>query len=126
VWKAKQKASPHEALGEVEAQLRLSHEDKGKTPLSFGSIADASREANLESQGHEFTLTSLNPRALIPNANSSPMSRIKGVSLSVDSIANAAPVSKGTIKVLSREAGTGALYSTKYLCSKAKQSTTGC
>jgi len=54
VWKAKQKASPREALGEVEAQLRLSREDKGKMPLSFGSIADASREADLESQGHDF------------------------------------------------------------------------
>jgi len=42
------------------------------------------------------------------------------VSLSTDSIANAAPVSNSTIKVLSREAGTGALCSAKYLRSKAK------
>ena len=65
MWKAKQGASPREALGEVEAQPRLSHEDKGKTPLSIRSVAYASREAKLEPQGHEFLLASPNPRTLV-------------------------------------------------------------
>ena len=69
MWRAKQKPSLNEALGEVEAQLRLSREDKGKTPLSFGSIADATREAELEPQRREFPLSSPNPRALISGAN---------------------------------------------------------
>ena len=89
-------------------------------PLSFGSVADASHEADLESQWREFPLTSHNSRALIPSANSVPMGGVKGVSLSADSIANATLVPKCTIKVLSREAGTGALCSAKYLRSKAK------
>jgi len=63
VWKAKQKASPREALGEVEARLCLSREDKGRIPLSFGSIADASCDADLESPGHEFTLTFAQPES---------------------------------------------------------------
>ena len=117
---AKQKASPREALGEVEAQPRLSCEDKDKMSLSFGSSTDASREADLESQGREFPLTSHNPRALIPNANSVLMGGVKGMSLSTDSFANTTPVPEGTIKVLSREARTGALCSAKYLRSKAK------
>ena len=79
MWKAKQKSSSREALGEVDAQLRLSCEDKGKTPLSLSSIADASREADLESQEHEFALSSPNPRALIPSANFAPMTGVKGV-----------------------------------------------
>jgi len=110
----------------VKPQLRLSHEDKGKTPLSFGGIADASRGADLEWQGHEFPLTSPNPRGLIPSAKSAPISRVKGVSLSTDSIANTTPISKGTIKVLSCEAGTGALCSAKYLRSKAKSKASLC
>jgi len=51
VRKAKQGASPSKALGEIGSQPCLSHEDKGKTPLSFGSVAYASREAELEHKG---------------------------------------------------------------------------
>jgi len=82
-------------LGAVEAQLCLSHEDKGKIPLKFGNIADASREVSLES------LSSPNL-----SANLAPMSRVKRASLRTDNSANTAPVPKGTIKVLSRETGT--------------------
>ena len=113
VWKAKQKAPR-----EVEAQLHFSREDKGKMLLNFGSIA--SREADLEPQGHELLLSSPNPRALVPSANFAPMSGVKKASLCIDSIANAALVPKGTNKVLSREAGTEALCSAKYLRSKAR------
>ena len=42
------------------------------------------------------------------------------MSLNTDSSANTAPVPKGTIKVLSREAGTKALCSAKYFHSKAR------
>ena len=48
VWRAKQGASPREALGEIEAQPHLSCEDKGKMPLSAESVAHASHEAELE------------------------------------------------------------------------------
>jgi len=126
----KQLASLREALGEVEAQLRLSHEDKGKTPLSFGIIVYGSRKAELEPQGRELLLASPNLRALISSANSAPMSRVKGVSLSIDSVAYAAsvpkgtnyaaPIPKGTNKVPNREAGTEALCSANYLRRKAK------
>ena len=81
-------------------------------PLKFGSIADASREASLES------LSSPNP-----SANLAPTSGAKKASLRIDSSANVAPLPKGTIKVLSCEAGTGALCSAKYLRSKAKSKT---
>ena len=50
VWRAKQEASPSETLGEVETQLRFPRADKSKTPLSFGSIAYASCEADVEPQ----------------------------------------------------------------------------
>jgi len=119
LWKAKQKAL-REALGKAAVQLRASREDKGKTPLNFGSITDASREADFEPQGHELLLFSPNLRALIPSANFAPMGEVKGVSLNTDSSANTAPVPKGTITVLSREAGTEALCSTRYLRNKAK------
>jgi len=58
VWREKQEASSREALCEVETQIRLSREDKGKTPLSFHRVAYASREA-------EFLLASPNPKALV-------------------------------------------------------------
>jgi len=60
IWTAKPRASPREALGEVEDQPRLSHEEKGKMPLSVDGIAYAastwgtqspfSREAKLEDE----------------------------------------------------------------------------
>jgi len=113
VWEVKQKA-PREALGKVEIQLHLSHEDKGKMPVQFGSIVDASREANLES------LSSLNLRVLVPSHNHTLTSEVKRASLRTDSSANTAPVPKGTITVLSHGAETEALCSAKYLHSKAK------
>ena len=86
-------------------------------------------EADLESQGHEFQLTSPNLRALIPSANFAPMSRVKGVSLSAD-IAYAASVPKGTNyaasvpkdtnKVPSREAEIEALCNSNSIRRKAK------
>ena len=82
VWKVKQKA-PREVLGVVEAQLRLSREDKGKMPLNFGSITDASHGADLES------LSSPNLRVLVPSANFAPTSGVKKVSLRTNSSANA-------------------------------------
>ena len=39
IWKAKPQASMCEATHEVEIQLRLSHEDRGKSPLSVDSGA---------------------------------------------------------------------------------------
>jgi len=113
VWEVKQKAS-REALGKVETQLRQSHKDKGKMCVQFGSIVDASREANLES------LSLLNPRVLVPSHNLTLTSGVKRASLRTDSSANTAPVPKGTITVLSHEAETEALCSAKYLRSKAK------
>jgi len=41
IWKAKPKASLSEAAHEVEIQLRLSREDRGKAPLSVDSGAYA-------------------------------------------------------------------------------------
>jgi len=120
VWRARQKASPREALGEVEAQLCLSREDKGKPPLSFGSVAYASREAELDPQERGLPLASPNLIALIFSANSAPMIGVKGVSPSADSVAYTALISKVTNKVPSREAGTEALRSANYLCQKAK------
>ena len=82
VRRMKQEASPREALGEVETQLRLSHEDKGKTPLSFGSVAYDSREAKVEPQSCKSLLVSPNPKALFSNAKFAPRSEVKGASLS--------------------------------------------
>ena len=42
--------SARETLGEVETQLRFLRADKSKTPLSFGSIAYASCEGEVEPQ----------------------------------------------------------------------------
>ena len=64
VRKAKQGASPSKALGEIGSQPCLSHEDKGKTPLSFGSVAYASREAEVGPQWRESLLASPNLKAL--------------------------------------------------------------
>jgi len=41
IWRAKTRASLHEALGEVEAQPRLSREEKGKALLSVNGVAYA-------------------------------------------------------------------------------------
>ena len=78
------------ALGEVEAQLHLSREDKGKTPLSFGSVAYASYEAEVEPQWREFLLASPNPKALFSSTKFAPRSKIKGAFLSADIVAYAA------------------------------------
>jgi len=78
VWRAKQGASPREALGEVEAQPRLLREDKGNTLLSFGSVAYASRETELKPQRHKFLLASPNPKALVSSAKFAPQSEVKG------------------------------------------------
>jgi len=78
-------------------------------PIQFGSIANIiSHEAKLVS------LPSPNLEALAPSANLTPTSEV------TDGVANTVPVPKGTNKVLSREAGTEALYSAKYLRSKTK------
>jgi len=122
----KKGASPDEALGEVEAQSRLSREDKGKTPLSFGSIAYASREAELDPQGREFLLASPNPRALVSSANFAPLSGVKGVSLSANNVAYATSAPKSDNKVPSREAGTKALSSANYLRCNAKNKAPFC
>jgi len=109
IWRAKQKA-PREAP----VQLRVSREDKGKMPLNLGGIADANREAKLTS------LSSPDPGALVPSANLTPMSEIKGASLNTDGVANAVSVSKGTNKIPNCEAETEALCSAKYLRNKAR------
>jgi len=90
----------------------------------------------LERQGREFPLASPNLRALIYSANSAPMSGVKGISLSTDSVAYAALVPKGTNyaalvpkgtnKVSSREAGTEALCSADYFHRKEKNKTPLC
>ena len=98
-----QGASPREVLGEVEAQPRLSREDKGKTPLNVGSVTHASREAELEPRRREFPLASPNQRALVSNAKSAPLSEVKGVSLSAGSVTYTALALKGTNKVPSHE-----------------------
>ena len=106
VWRAKQKAS-RVALGEAPVQLRVSREDKGQMPSNLGSIANVSHEAKL------ISLSSPNLGALAPSVNLTPTSEV------TDEVANIAPVPMGTNKVLSREAGTEALPSAKYLHSKA-------
>ena len=120
VWRVKQGASPSEALGEAEAQPRLSHEDKGKMPLSVGSVAYASREAKLGPQGRELLLASPNPRTLPSSAKSTSQSRVKGVSLRADSVTYAALAPKSANKVPNREAGTKALSSANSLRRNAK------
>ena len=120
VWRAKQGAFPSKALGEVEAQPRLSREDKGKTPLSVRSIAHASREDELEPWWREFPLASPNQRALVSSAKSAPLSKVKGVSLGTDSVAYATSAPKGANKVPSHEARTKALSSANYLHRNAK------
>ena len=120
VWRAKREASPREALGKVETQLRLSREDKGKTSLSFGSVAYASREAEVEPQRREFLLASSNPKELFSSTKFAPRSEVKGASLSADSVAYTASASKGASNVPSHEAGTKALGGAKYLRRNAK------
>ena len=94
---------------EAPAQLRLSREDKGKMPIQFGSIAKTtSREAELVS------LPSHNLGAVTPTVNLALASEV------TNGIANAAPVPKGTSKVLSRKAGTEALSSASHLRYKVK------
>jgi len=70
VWKAKQGTFPREVSCKVETQPFLSQEDKGKAPLSVGSIAHVAsirgaqshfgREVELEPQGREASLASPN------------------------------------------------------------------
>jgi len=90
----------------------------GKMPLNYGSITDASREADFEPQGHRLLLSSPNSRALVPDTNFAPMGGVKEVSLNTDGVANAALISKGTNNIPSCEAE--ALYSAKYLRRKAE------
>ena len=89
-------------------------------PLSFGSVAYVSREAKLEPQRCEFLLASPNPKMLVSNAKFAPRSKVKGASLSADSVAYAASAPKGANKVPSREVGTKTLSSANYLRHNAK------
>jgi len=74
----------------------------------------------LEPRGREALLASPNQGALVSNAEFAPLSGVKGVPPSADSVAYVASVSKGTNKVPSREAGTKALCSANYLRRNAK------
>jgi len=123
----------HEALGEVQAQPRLSREEEDKASLSVDGVAYAastrgaqsalSREAELGAQYKvrcEASLASPNQRALVSSTNSAPSSEVKGVPPSADNVAYAALAPKGTNKVLSRKARTKALCSANHLRRNAK------
>jgi len=135
-WNAKQGTFPREVSCEVETQPRFSLEDKGKVPLSVGSVAHTtsiqgaqsplSREAELEPRGCESSLALPNQRELISNTKSTPLSGVKELSPSADSVAYAALAPKDTNKVFNREAGTKALCSVNYLCRGAKIKATPC
>jgi len=89
---AEQKA-PCEASGEVPTQLHLSREDKGKMPIQFDNIAETiSRDAKLVS------LPSPNLRTVTHSVNFALTGEV------TDGVASAAPVPKGTSKVLNRKA----------------------
>ena len=123
----------HEALCEIEAQPCLSCEDKGKASLSVDGIAYAastwgaqslrSRAAKFGAQRRgrrEASLASPNQRVLVSSANFAPLSEVKGVTPSADSVTYTAAAPKGTSKVPSRKAGIKALYSASYLHHNAK------
>jgi len=74
----------------------------------------------LEPQGREFLLASPKSRALVSNANSALLSRVKGVSLRADNVAYATSTPKDANKVPNREAGTKALSSANSLRRNAK------
>jgi len=75
---------------------------------------------------HEASLASPNQRALIFSARFAPLSEVKGVSPSADSVAYAASALRDASKVSSCKARTKALYSTSYLRRCEDQSTIVC
>ena len=57
IWRAKPRAPLRKALGKVEAQPRLSHEEKGKVPLSVDGVAyAASTQGEQSPLSHETEL----------------------------------------------------------------------
>jgi len=74
----------------------------------------------LEPRGHEVSLVSPNKRALVSSVKFAPLSEVKGVSPSADSIAYAASALRDASKVHSCKARTKALYSASYLRRNAK------
>ena len=109
-WNAKQGTFPREVSCKVETQPRFLLEDKGKVPLSVGSVAHTtsiqgaqsplSREAELEPRGCESSLALPNQRELISNTKSTPLSWVKELSPSADSVAYAALAPRILIKSL--------------------------
>ena len=93
MWRLKQK-SPYEASGVATPQVRLSREDKGKTPACF--VDTISRKATT------VTIPSPNSGVATPRANLVLMSEF------TDDMANTMPVPQGTHGVRSREVGTKA------------------
>ena len=133
IWRAKPRASLRKALCEIEAQPRLSREEKGKAPLSVDGVTYAtstrgpqsplSSEAKLDAQcrvRHQASLASLNQRVLVSSDNFAPLSKVKDVSPSFNSVAYAASVPKDTNKVPNRKARTKPLCSASYLHRNAK------
>jgi len=66
------------------------------------------------------SLASPNQRALISSAKFAPLSEVKGVPPSVDSVAYAASAFRDASKVPNCKARTKTLYNASYLCHKAK------
>ena len=113
--------------------ISLSHEEKGNAPLSVDSIAYVASTWSVQSPlGHvaelgvqctvrcEVLLALPNQRALIPSANFAPLSEVKGVPPSADSIAYPASAPKGTNKVPSHKVRTKVLCSANHLRRNAK------
>jgi len=128
IWRAKSTASPREALCEVEAQPHLSREDKGKTPLSVDGAAyaastrGAQRPLNCETKfgaqcrvRHKASLALFNQRTLVSSARFAPLSEVRAVTSSADSVAYAASTLKNTSKVPGCKARTKVLCSANHL-----------
>ena len=106
MWRPKQNA-PCEASGEAPPRPRLSHEDKDKMHVRFGSFAEAiSREARAA------TLSSPNPGAVTPSAN------LVLTSEATDGMANTVPVSQGMRGIPNCQAETKAPSSANHLRNK--------
>jgi len=137
IWRVKSTTSPCEPLCVVEVQPHLSREDKGKVPLSVDGVAYAAstwgaqsplnREAKFGAQRRirrESSMASSNQRVLISSVRFAPLSEVREVSSSADSVAYVASTLRDASKVPSRKARTKALYSASYLRHNAKDQST--
>jgi len=114
IWRAKPRVSPREASCEVEAQPHLSHEEKGKAPLSVDSVCKAKLEARGNTR-REASFVSPKQRALVASTRFAPLSKVKRIPPSADSVAYAASSFRDASKVPNCKVRTKALYSGSYL-----------